>query len=46
MKFIINYISYRVYHDSEVYWNKEEALHRYELLAKCKDVTKLEMREA
>ena len=45
MKIIISYTSYLTYRDSEVYRNKEEALQRYEKLAKSKDVTKLEMRE-
>ena len=45
MKYIITYTSYMTYHDHEIYWSKEEAEKRYEKLAKCKDVSKLEMRE-
>ena len=45
MKYIITYTSYRIYHDHEVYYDKATALRRYEQLAACKDVTKLEMRE-
>lgn len=46
MKFIITYTSYLTYRDREVYYSKDEAMRRYEKLAACKNVTKLEMREA
>lgn len=45
MKYVITYTSYRTYRDREVYYNKDEAMRRYETLVTCKDVTKLEMRE-
>ena len=45
MKYIITYTSYNTYRDHEVYTDKETADRRYNQLAECKIVTKLEMRE-
>lgn len=44
--FIITYISYHEFRDWEKYSDKETAEKRYEQLKNCKNVSKLELREA
>ena len=41
--FIITYVSYRTYKDREVYYDRAQALRRYEQLRNCPNVSKLKM---